>query len=177
MNMKVLPPNKKDRKKIWLTCYYCKQKFKRWPSQAKAIRPRCGKECPARITVRSCRLCGGPFQTYVGSNRRVCKKNCNPFVRSEQWEYGSAQQRLTKKRKAIYAQGDDIDRFEVFERDGWQCGLCGEPVDKYRRFPDPFAATLDHVIPLCLGGEHTYENVQCSHSYCNSLKGGMLLEG
>lgn len=172
MNMKVLPPNKKDRKKIWLTCYYCKEKFKRWPSQANALRPRCGKNCPARVTVRSCKLCGGPFETFIGSKQRICKRNCNAFRNYNE----SAQVRLTKKRKAIYANGDDIDRFEVFERDGWQCGICHETVNQYLRSPDPFAATLDHVIPLCLGGEHTYENVQCSHSYCNAQKGGRILE-
>jgi hypothetical protein len=60
-----------------------------------------------------------------------------------------------------------INRFEIFERDGWICGLCDGPVDKTVKWPDPMSASLDHVIPIVAGGTHTANNVQCSHLDCN----------
>ena len=44
---------------------------------------------------------------------------------------------------------------------GGRCLRCGEP--------DP---TVDHVIPLALGGPNTIENVQVLCASCNSEKGG-----
>lgn len=73
--------------------------------------------------------------------------------------------------------GDDIDRLVVFERDEWTCGICHDPIDKLLRHPDPWAATIDHIIPLCQGGEHVWTNVQASHATCNAAKGGQLEEG
>jgi 5-methylcytosine-specific restriction endonuclease McrA len=30
--------------------------------------------------------------------------------------------------------------------------------------------SLDHVIPLAMGGDHVEENLQCAHLICNSTK-------
>jgi len=37
--------------------------------------------------------------------------------------------------------------------------------DAIQRYP-----TLDHLIPLSLGGSHTYENVKCACLRCNCKK-------
>jgi 5-methylcytosine-specific restriction endonuclease McrA len=52
----------------------------------------------------------------------------------------------------------------VFERDEGICGICGEPVAR-----EEF--DVDHVIPLALGGEHSYANVRLSHVPCNRRRG------
>lgn len=31
-------------------------------------------------------------------------------------------------------------------------------------------ASLDHIVPMSLGGGHTYLNTQCSHLMCNLKK-------
>lgn len=64
-----------------------------------------------------------------------------------------------------------VVRHQVFERDDWTCRLCGEPVDKRARVPHHHAATIDHIVPLAKGGQHTYSNVQCAHFICNTRKG------
>ena len=56
-------------------------------------------------------------------------------------------------------------------RDEDRCRICGEPVDFTRQPPHPSAATIDHVIALCRGGEHSYENTQLAHLRCNGAKG------
>ncbi|MDH6245180.1 HNH endonuclease [Mycobacterium sp. OTB74] len=58
----------------------------------------------------------------------------------------------------------------VFERDGWTCRYCHRPVNPALRSPHPRAATLDHTIPLCDGGPHTYANTQLTHRNCNVQK-------
>jgi 5-methylcytosine-specific restriction endonuclease McrA len=63
-----------------------------------------------------------------------------------------------------------VNRQEVYERDKWMCGICNEPVDKALKFPDVMSASLDHIIPMAKGGPHSYENTQCAHFICNSIK-------
>jgi 5-methylcytosine-specific restriction endonuclease McrA len=50
------------------------------------------------------------------------------------------------------------------------CRICGEPVDFTRKSPDP-SATIDHVIAVSKGGEHSYGNTQLAHLRCNKAKG------
>jgi 5-methylcytosine-specific restriction endonuclease McrA len=66
---------------------------------------------------------------------------------------------------------EDFGYEEIFERDGWRCGICGERIDKTVVHPDRRSASLDHVVPLSKGGEHSRANVQAAHLGCNSTKG------
>lgn len=57
------------------------------------------------------------------------------------------------------------------------CGICGRPVDFDKKFPDPWSATIDHIIPVIKGGDPTsLENLQLAHSYCNRQKSTKLVE-
>ena len=57
------------------------------------------------------------------------------------------------------------------------CGICGRPVDFDKKFPDPWSATIDHIIPVIKGGDPTsLENLQLAHSYCNRQKSTNLVE-
>lgn len=67
-----------------------------------------------------------------------------------------------------------FDPLEVFERDGWICQLCGEPVDQAAKHPDLMGPSLDHVIPLIAGGDHSRANSQLAHWICNVRKGASL---
>lgn len=60
----------------------------------------------------------------------------------------------------------------VFKRDGYRCQLCGEPTEGV--YPHPRSPSLDHIIPLSRGGEHTYANTQCACWICNVLKGDRI---
>jgi len=65
---------------------------------------------------------------------------------------------------------EEVDRLAVFARDRWQCGLCGKPVPQSASYPDPRSASLDHIVPVSQGGDHTYANCQLAHFGCNSRK-------
>ena len=80
----------------------------------------------------------------------------------------------TQRRRAAIRGAREVERFtdvEIFERDGWRCGICGGPVDRRLRYPHPLSASLDHIVPLSEGGTHERANVQLAHFICNSRKG------
>jgi 5-methylcytosine-specific restriction endonuclease McrA len=68
-----------------------------------------------------------------------------------------------------------FDARTVFERDGWRCQLCGDDINPTLRFPHPLSATIDHILPLTKGGDHSLANVQTAHFRCNCMKGNRLL--
>ena len=66
---------------------------------------------------------------------------------------------------------ESFDPVEIYERDGWVCGICELPVDRALAWPDPLSVSLDHIIPVSLDGPHTRANTRCSHLGCNSKRG------
>ncbi|MEV7840190.1 HNH endonuclease [Streptomyces albidoflavus] len=69
------------------------------------------------------------------------------------------------------SQGEVFAPAAVHARNGWTCQLCHEPIDPDVAWPDPMSPSIDHVIPLARGGEHSMGNVQSAHLGCNSSKG------
>lgn len=81
--------------------------------------------------------------------------------------------RNDRRRKAVERGASVAERFdaiEMFERDGWTCALCGQLIDTTLVFPDRMSATIDHVLPVSEGGQHTRKNVQAAHFTCNASK-------
>lgn len=78
------------------------------------------------------------------------------------------------KRRAIYAQGDDINHLVLFELHAWTCWVCKKEINRYLRFPNHMAATVEHIIPLSRGGTHTWDNVAPAHAICNFKKSNSL---
>ena len=65
-----------------------------------------------------------------------------------------------------------VEPLEIFHRDGWTCQICYKPVNPKSIDPyDPQRVTLDHRLPISLGGAHTKTNLQTAHLACNSSKG------
>lgn len=88
-------------------------------------------------------------------------------------EYTEAMRRRDAARRARFvgARVESFTHAEVYERDGWVCGICAEPVDRALVYPDPLSPSLDHVVPLSLGGEHSRANTRLAHLSCNVKRG------
>jgi 5-methylcytosine-specific restriction endonuclease McrA len=57
------------------------------------------------------------------------------------------------------------------------CGICGQPVDFSRKFPDPMSPCIDHIVPVAKGGHPSdITNLQLAHMCCNRLKSDKLTE-
>lgn len=79
--------------------------------------------------------------------------------------------RIGRRRRARLA-GVESEPFgleDVIARDGWRCGICGGKVDPKAK--GARGKSLDHIVPVSLGGPHTLANAQLAHMNCNSQKG------
>jgi 5-methylcytosine-specific restriction endonuclease McrA len=88
-----------------------------------------------------------------------------------------AEKNRRRRARLLDAWVEDVDIAVVFERDGGRCGVCGNPIDLAFDWPDRMSLTLDHVVPLARGGEHSYRNVQVAHAVCNSRKNDRTTDG
>lgn len=87
-------------------------------------------------------------------------KKANPDKPSEYLNRRRARKRGNGARERF-------ERSEIGDRDAWICGICEQPIDKTLRFPDQQSPSLDHVVPLALGGEHSRANSRITHWICN----------
>ena len=79
--------------------------------------------------------------------------------------------RVRRRTRLKDAHIERVDPHEIFVRDGWTCGVCNNAINPDLQWPDPMAASLDHVIALANGGQHCAENLQAAHLVCNLRKG------
>lgn len=69
---------------------------------------------------------------------------------------------------------------KLIDRDGMACYICGKRTtfsDKRWGKWGPDYPSIDHVIPLSRGGNHSWENVRLCCGMCNAEKGTRLLGG
>lgn len=88
-------------------------------------------------------------------------------------QYPEAAALADARRRMLKQQANQGERFapkDVYDRDGWTCGLCRLSVDPGLAWPNPMSASVDHILPLSQGGTHALANVQCAHLGCNSRK-------
>jgi 5-methylcytosine-specific restriction endonuclease McrA len=123
-----------------------------------------------------CRVCGYIFQYPSEYGEvRYCSANCRvlaePPTSPVEYKGCTSSKYYTKARRKAIREGDKIDALVVFENCGWRCGICFREVDKNLCNPHPESASLDHIVPLSLGGEHRWYNVRLAHLGCNMAKG------
>ena len=59
----------------------------------------------------------------------------------------------------------------VLERDGWVCAFCRRGIDRDVK-AGPGMASVDHIVPLCQGGERLNPaNMRAAHHGCNTRAG------
>ena len=68
------------------------------------------------------------------------------------------------------------ERLAIYERDGWTCQLCGNPVDPRAPRNSWGEATLDHIEPQthALIPDHRPENLRMAHRGCNASRGNRV---
>jgi len=76
--------------------------------------------------------------------------------------------------RKIAAHVEDVRREIVFERDGFRCLICTEPLRMDVKAPHPLTPSIDHIVPLSRGGAHSYANIQSAHLACNVAKGARI---
>lgn len=151
----------------------------------------CTPECRAASwkasALHNCLMCGGKFLPAGRSSGKFCSRDCafaalragHPKAREPQKV--KAFSRSHRQRCIRHGVPHEaIRRQDVFERDGWVCGICGiSLLRKQRHDPatgrlDDRCPTIDHIVPLSLGPPcpgHVWPNVRAACRRCNMEKG------
>lgn len=98
------------------------------------------------------------------------RKRCEPCLAV--WR--AEQLRAKHRRRRALKRGGVAEPYtlaEIAARDGHRCQLCRRKVDMTLTGCHPKAPSIDHVIPIDVGGDDTRANVQLAHFGCNSRKG------
>lgn len=72
---------------------------------------------------------------------------------------------MSKGRKQV----KQVDRFEVFKRDGFKCQYCGST-------PPTVVLVVDHIVPVKAGGTNHHDNLITACEPCNQGKAARSLE-
>jgi hypothetical protein len=160
-------------------CGYCGDKLPK-PRQRSRTRARCFKCSRQRhyayMKVRtdrrrgfeaSCADCGQVFQLKrKGPMGSRCPECFRAWFRGLQNGYSHV--RRVRRRAGSH---EKFSSAEIFERDGWKCGICRRRISKRLQHPHPRSASLDHVVPLSQGGNHLRSNARAAHLRCNISRG------
>jgi 5-methylcytosine-specific restriction endonuclease McrA len=162
---------------VLIGCSWCSEMFERGRVDAIFCSTSCNRKHldannPKRCTevdcergVRAKGLCSMHWRRLARAEGR----ESNPV-----WDDNRRAHYHKRRAQKFSTQVEDLRPIDIYERDIWLCGLCSTPVDPDVCYPDPMSPSLDHVVPLSLGGAHTYENVQLAHLTCNVSKGNRV---
>jgi 5-methylcytosine-specific restriction endonuclease McrA len=119
---------------------------------------------------RACGVASATARDRLRSAERRRKKRSTPQGRAKH----QASNRLRAERIKALTVGPRFTNKQVYERDGWICAKCGVTCTPYRDGFKSTAATIDHIIPICKDGPHSFENCRTMCWQCNSAQGGEL---
>ena len=114
--------------------------------------------------TRTCVECGASYEAWR-YDQRFCQNSCAHAFH--------CRAHMNRARGGI-VHAAYIDR-DIFDRDGWVCWLCEEPVDPSISRRDRLGATIDHVVPLSKGGADDPVNLRLAHRHCNNTKSTRLV--
>jgi hypothetical protein len=115
--------------------------------------------------IKTCKLCGNEFFARQ-EDQWFCTYKCSA-------KYNGQQGRA--KRRDAYV--EDVTVEYLFKRDGGRCKICGRKLNLKRRQHHPLKATVDHIVPVSIGGKHEKKNTQLACLKCNMLKGNRVIDG
>lgn len=112
---------------------------------------------------RTCEQCGAEFLARLDNAGRFCTVDC-----ANAFQGGSGRVRLGERFRIAESR-----RLAIYERDGWVCQICHEPVDRDGEPTGAWFPSLDHVTPRSLGGGDDDDNLRLAHRWCNSVRGNL----
>lgn len=131
-----------------------------------------------KLEIGICPTCGNEFEK-TSSLKQYCSPKCEKIANKATYR---TRKRIAKRRSEC---GKVVDRGisvqALYKKENGICYLCGQPVDMndYKmirgnkvcgeRYP-----SIEHVIPLSKGGEHSWKNVRLAHRACNTKKGAKV---
>lgn len=114
-------------------------------------------------TQGPCNRCGVEFisKTNAVTTAKYCSVQCRELDKDD---------RRRERIALTLTDGEPVIRWRIFKRDRYRCHICKRKTDASKAVPHPRAPTIDHLIPIALGGRHEPANVACACFQCNSAK-------
>lgn len=169
-------------------CEWCGETFETEYSTKKYCSKECGYQANLKkkreqwadayiSKTRVCKECGTEFMTECGDKHSVfCCKACadkherRAEHKTERHRIYMRGQKKQRKQQVARTDAGDVDFNSLFERDNGICQICGMDVHWVKHIDNNWDGTIDHIVPLSLGGEHSMDNCQLAHRVCNSIK-------
>lgn len=144
--------------------------------------------------VHVCKVCGMEYTprqymeseglilfSNVGYCSHECKRKAmNRLSKANKRKNGVRDNHRPRAKKYGCEYDPSITLKKLIKRDGLQCAICGNMCDlndrSWTKYSGPMYPSIDHIIPMAKGGNHTWDNVQIAHIICNSNKGDNLEE-
>ena len=164
------------------TCECCGKTF--YGHKRKYCSPQCRKQVSNANSkcidthgelTKVCPVCNKTFTTY-----RSRKMTCSTICSKRLHNFKSTNRKRIQYKDIII--DPDITLMRLAERDNYQCKICGLSVDlsdKKEGYKTIICGdmypSIDHIIPISLGGMHSWDNVQLAHRICNSYKSNRFI--
>lgn len=163
-----------------VTCPYCREKeltAKRIEKEKRAQEIKAEKERQRKVAkykkitykqqqMKECIVCGSLFMP--NGNQKMCSLECRKRRINRNKDHRISKDKLID---------NDITLEKLYARDDGVCHLCGglcdwddEPSRIGSKYP-----SIDHLITIADGGEHSWNNVKLAHWYCNTIRGNAPL--
>lgn len=122
--------------------------------------PKLGPPKPPKPRARRTAACACGVVTEMRNEHATCAECAARNA-------GAAEARRRQARR----DGDRPHWSDLGPHDNWTCHLCGfDVLPVAGGAGQPWGATVDHVLPIALGGEDVWTNVRLAHRWCNSKR-------
>lgn len=104
---------------------------------------------------------------YRATHKQQEKKQQQLYLKAHPEKHAAQQskRRAFKKNAPVV---ENVDYALIIKRDRGICQICFKRVKRSER-------SIDHIVPLSKGGEHSYRNLVLAHISCNSSKGNRIV--
>jgi hypothetical protein len=173
-------------------CEICQKEYRPTYKGQRSCGRACGEKLKVRIYVekvlsskvffKHCFVCKSLFATRYAKTKTCQNQNCkDEAIRingREQYKKNPDRFKEAAHRRRslmLTAFVEDVSLDYIGNRDKWICHLCNQKIDKTLTGRNPLMPSLDHVLPLSKGGEHSNKNVRISHLRCNLKKNNKVV--
>jgi 5-methylcytosine-specific restriction endonuclease McrA len=119
-----------------------------------------------KVVQKTCPCCKAKF-TPNRPSTKYCSGSC--AVRQSYLNYKRPKEHRTRCKEKNARFDFFVTRQSLRARDGDNCCKCSTPLKFSGNITDDYA-NLDHIIPISLGGNHTFSNLQLLCRKCNYKK-------
>lgn len=136
--------------------------------------PTCGKRASRDASGNTCTTgtCDRPVRA-----RHMCSMHYKRWSRAEGlakpdvWNDRRRDNYHRRRARIHGASNSDVVTIDaLMQRDNNTCNICDEHIDANLAYPNPMSKSIDHVLAISRGGEHTLANTAPSHLVCNIRK-------